>query len=636
MEVADSGIGVPEAERAQIFQPFFRSSTARTSGRPGVGLGLAFVKSVVEAAGGQVAVDRSVDLGGAAFTIVLPLAPETADRPAGKPPGLRVVIVGGVTAGPKAAAKIIRLLPDTDVTIVERGSVLSYAGCGLPYYVSGVVRDQKHLLSSPAGVLRDPVFFRNVMNVHVMNRTEASEIDREGRRVRVRDEATGHESWLPYDRLLLATGASAVVPPPLRTLHGMRDAEGIRAALADAMARDVVIVGGGLIGIQMTEALARKGARVTILEERAHILPMLDADLAALVERHLEAHGVRIVANTAASGLQGQDTVRGVETAHGAFPADLVILACGISPNVELAAAAGLTLGETGAIRVDAFQCTSDPGIYAAGDCAETIHRLTGKPCYIPHGSTAVKQGRVAAVNIAGGQERFPGVMGSSICKVFDYAVARTGLGEDEARHAGYDVATALASGLDRAHYMPAAGLLMLKLVADRKTRRLLGAQATGPGAADKRVDVAMMAIAAGLTVDELANADLGYAPSYSAVSDNLIAAANVVRDKLDGAFVGVTPAEIQARLGRHESIVLLDVRTAEEFEEQRLPGATSMPLGALRERLSELPREGDIVVVCDIGVRAYEGALILKAAGFERVAVLEGGIAMWPEVKLE
>jgi NADPH-dependent 2,4-dienoyl-CoA reductase/sulfur reductase-like enzyme/rhodanese-related sulfurtransferase len=646
VEVADSGIGVPEEDRALIFQPFFRSSSTRASGRPGVGLGLAFVKSVVEAAGGHVAVDRSADLGGAAFTITLPLAPEPAARLAdsdGKAPGLRVVIIGGVTAGPKAAAKINRLLPDAEVTIVERGSVLSYAGCGLPYYVSGVVRDPKSLWSSSAGVVRDPVFFRNVMNVHVMNRTDALEIDRPGRRVRVRDGLAGRDTWLPYDRLLLATGASAFVPPPLQTtlrhvftLHGMRDAEGIRSALADAMARDVVIVGGGLIGIEMTEALVRKGARVTILEQCPHILPMLDAEMAALVERHLEAHGVRIVATTSVTGWQGRETVQGVVTDRGVFPADLVILACGIRPNVDLAQAAGLALGETGAIRVDASLRTSDPDIFAAGDCAETLHRMTGKPCYIPLGSTAAKQGRVAAINIAGGQESFPGVMGSSICKVFDYAVARTGLGEDEARQAGYDVVTALVPGPDRAHYMPAAGLLMLKLIADRRTRRLLGAQATGPGAADKRIDVATMAIAAGRTVDDLANEDLCYAPPYSAAIDNLITAANVVRNKLDGLLTGITPDETHARIERHEPLVLLDVRTPEEYEQQRLTHAISIPLGALRERLGELPRDRDIVVVCDIGVRAYEGALMLKAAGFVRVAVMEGGIAMWPFEKLE
>ncbi len=644
--VADSGIGVSETDRDRIFEPFYRSTTAPKSTRPGVGLGLAFVKSVVEAAGGEVSVRRSAELGGAEFVLELPIAEmagEATEARPGRAPTMRVVIIGGVTAGPKAAAKIIRLMPDTDVTIVEKGSLMSYAGCGLPYYVSGVVRNQKRLISSSAGVVRDPVFFRNVMNVHVMNQTEALEIDRAHKRVRIQDCLSGRESWLPYDKLLIATGASAFVPENLKTtlknvftLHGMRDAEGIRSAMADAMARDVVIVGGGLIGIEMTEALVQKGARVTILEKLPHILPILDADMAALVERHMESHGVRIATNTTVLALEGKDSVSAVVTDRGSFPANLVVLACGIRPNVERAAAVGLELGETGAIRVDACMRTSDPDIYAAGDCAETNHRMTGRPCYIPLGSTATKQGRVAAVNICGGRDQFPGVLGSCICKVFDYSAARTGLGEDEARRLGYDVVTVLVPGPDRAHYMPAAGLLLLMLVFDRRTRKLLGLQATGPGAVDKRIDVAALAIAAGLTVDDLANEDLCYAPPYSTPLDNIITAANVARNKLDGFLVGISAVEVHEKLIRREDVVFLDVRTPEEYERERLPWSTLIPLGALRGRLSKLPRDKEIIVFCDISLRAYEGALILKSAGLSNVRVMEGGMAMWPYEKLE
>lgn len=646
VEVADSGIGVADVDPEMIFRPFYRSSTVRHSTRPGVGLGLAFVKSVVEAAGGKVGVGKSGDLGGAEFFVELMVVGAEEERVGGKSnpsAGFKVVIVGGVTAGPKAAAKIIRLMPDADVTVIEQGSVLSYAGCGLPYYVSGVVRDQKRLLSSPAGVVRDSVFFRNVMNVHVMNQTKAFDVDAVGKRVCVRDLLSGHEQWLSYDKLLLATGSSAFVPAALQTslkqvftLHGMRDAEGIRSAMAEAMSRDVVIVGGGLIGIEMTEALVRKGARVTIVEQQPCILPILDRDMAILVERHLESHGVRIVTGAAATGLEGGPEVKAVVTDKGTFPADMVILACGIRPTVELAASAGIEVGETGAIRVDEAMRTSQPDIFAAGDCVQTLHRLTGKPCYIPLGSTASKQGRVAAVNICGGNDRFPGVLGSSICRIFEYTVARTGLGEEEARTAGYDVVTALVPGLDREPYLPAAGMLMLKLVIDRATRKLLGVQSVGPGAGDKRVDVAAVAIVAGRTIDDLANEDLCYGPSFSPAIDNLITAANVARDKLDGLMDGISPQEVHEKLRRHEDFVFLDVRTPGEFEQQRLPRATLFPLGALRERLSELPREKMLVLFCDISLRAYEGSLILKAAGFERVRVMEGGMAMWPYEKIE
>lgn len=642
--VSDSGIGVPEKYRQSIFEPFFRAPGARESARPGVGLGLAFVKTLVAAAGGAVNVDRS-DLGGAAFTVDLPTAktPDTAQAFGGAKPAMKVVVVGGVTAGPKAAAKIIRLMPDADVTVVERGTVMSYAGCGLPYYVGGLVRDQKRLTSSPAGVVRDPVFFRSVKNVHVMNRTEAIEVSRADKRVRVRDLLTGRETWLAYDKLLLATGASPNVPPPLDvrlenvfTLHGVRDAEGIRTALAEQKSRDVVIIGGGLLGIEMTQAIAGRGARVTILEARPRIMPILDSDMALLVERHLEANGVRVVTNAMATALRGNVRVSEVVTDKGSFPADMVILALGVHPNVQLAANAGLPLGETGAIAVDAGMRTADPDIFAAGDCVETRNLITGRPCYFPLGATAAKQGRVAAINICGGKDSFPGVMGSCICRVFDYNVARTGLGEEEAGRMGLDTITAYAPGPDREHFMPTAAMLLLKLVIDRSSRRLIGVQATGRGDADKRVDVSAMAIRARMTVDEIAAADLCYAPQYSPAMDNLITGANVARNKLDGYLASIRPADVRRMMEDRRDFVFLDVRTPAEYEESRLPGSVLIPLGSLRGRVGELPADKPIVTFCDISLRAYEASLILRHAGFADVRVMDGGMAMWPYERQE
>jgi len=328
--------------------------------------------------------------------------------------------------------------------------------------------------------------------------------------------------------------------------------------------------------------------------------------------------------------------VSAVITDKGTDRADMVIVATGVEPNIQLARDAALDIGETGAIVVDRCLRTSDPDIYAAGDCAEAIHLLTGRPYYFPLGSTASKQGRVAAVNICGGSEAFPGVLGTCICKVFEYSAARTGLGEEEARGLGYDVVTVLVPGPDKAHYMPTAALLILKLIVDTQSRRLLGAQATGPGGADKRIDVAATAILAHMTVDDLANADLAYAPHYSPAMDNLITAANVVRNKLDGHMVGISPAEVNRRLKDKERFVLLDVRTPQEYEQLRLPKSTCIPLGALRERLSEVPRDALVVTVCDIGLRGYEAALVLRSAGFGDVRVMDGGMAAWPYEKLE
>jgi len=551
---------------------------------------------------------------------------------------MKVVIIGGVAAGPKVASRIIRLAPDAEVTIVEKGKLLSYAGCGLPYYVSGVVKDQAELMSTPVGVVRDPVFFHKVKNVHVLSQTEAVSVDRVGKRVQVKDVTGGEESWLDYDKLVFATGAAPVVPPipnvqldNIFTFHGVHDAEGIKALLSETKARDVVIVGGGLIGVEATEALVESGCRVTVVEMLPQILSMLDWEIAKLVEQHMESRGVKVLTSTKVESFGGNGKVERVVTDHGRLPADMVILAVGVRPTVKLAQEAGLEIGTTGAIKVDPQMCTSDPDIYAAGDCVECVDLLTGIACFVPLGSTANKQGRVAANNICGVDDRFPGVLGSTICKVFDYCVGRTGLTEQAADKLGYETVTALAPAPDKAHFMPGAKPLLLKLVADKKTRRLLGTQATGPGVGDKRIDVAAMAITGGMTVDQLANADLCYAPPYASAMDNIITAANVARNKLDGMMNGVSSVEVHRMMEDGEDFVLLDVRSPAEHKEVRLPRSTLIPLGALRGRVDELPKDKQIITFCKISLRGYEAALILKAAGFEKVRVLDGGVVMWP-----
>lgn len=565
------------------------------------------------------------------------------------PQPLRVVIIGGVAAGPKAAARITRLNPEADVTILEKGVFLSYAGCGLPYYISGVVEDQEELMSTAAGALRDEVFFRDVKHVHVHNRTIATLIDREAKVVYADRCETGVNCEFPYDRLILATGAHPVRPhlpgselKGVLSLHGVEDAEEIKATLARKKATDVVIVGGGLIGVETTEALVEAGCRVTMVELLPEILPMLDPEMAGHVRAHMEAKGVRVMTGARVTAYLPRDsdetTVGHVRAATGAgdavIPADLVIVAVGVRPTTDLAAACGLAIGPTGAIAVDEHMRTSDPDIYAIGDCAEQRNLIDGAPAWVPLGSTANKQGRVAANNAAGREDRFPGVLGTSICKVFDYCVARTGFSEAEARERGYDVVTALVPGPDRPHFMPAAKMLMLKAVADRASRRLLGLQAVGPGDADRRIDVAGMAITSGVTIDDLAKADLSYAPPYSPAMDNLLTACDVLRNKCDGLVEGLTPMAVKASLDRGDPLVLLDVRGPAEVAEVRIPGALHIPLGALRQRVSELPRDKRVVAYCKISLRGYEAALIARAAGCDDAAFLDGGIVMWPYEK--
>ena len=641
LTVDDSGIGFPEGETGDLFQPFFRATNAKQVEPKGTGLGLAFVRAVARQAGGRVEAGKS-ELGGARVVLTVPTVAAcpvngAALAGASPEPSIRVVVIGGVAAGPKIASKVKRLDSSADVTVVERGRVLSYAGCGLPYYISGMVRQQQDLVSTSEGVLRGADFFEQVKNVRIMDRTEAVRVDRESKRVLVRDLISSEERWLRYDKLAIATGALPVVPSipgidlqNVYTLHGIEHAEGIKARLAEGRAKDVTIVGGGLIGVETTEALVAAGCRVTLVEMQPQLLPILDWEMAELVRQHLESHGVRVMLNTRVTGFRGDGAVEQVLTEKGDFPAELVIMGVGVRPNVSLAREMGLEIGPSGAIRVDDHMRTSDPDIYAAGDCVEVSDLITGKPAYVPLGSTANKQGRVAAVNICGGDDRFPGVVGTTLCKVFDYTVARAGLTELRAREAGYDVVTSLTPSTDRAHFMPHAEMIVIKLVADRATRKLLGIQVVGAGEAAKRLDVAVTAITAGMTVDAVANLDLGYAPSYADALDSLHTACNGTRNKLDGLMDGIMPAEVRRRLDAGEDFVLLDVRTHTEFDASRIPGSRHIPVGALQGRRSELP-DTEIVVVSRVGLTAYEAAVKLRAWGFERVRVMDGGMVMWP-----
>ncbi|MGE4285211.1 MAG: FAD-dependent oxidoreductase [Phycisphaerae bacterium] len=551
---------------------------------------------------------------------------------------LKVVIVGGVAAGPKAGSKIIRLCPEADVTLVEMGEFLSYAGCGLPYYISGVVKEQAELMSTPVGTVRDSVFFQNVKNVHVNNHTEATQINVEEKTLTVVDLKNGTQRNLPYDKLVLATGASPVhIPIPgaklknVFSLHGVEDAEGIKAAFSSGKAQDVTIIGGGLIGIEVAEAFTEIGARVTIVEALEQILSFLDEEMAALVTKHLESKGVKVLAGTKVTALEGERSVKAAVTDKGTIAADIVIMAVGVKPNVKLAKEAGLAIGAFGGIDVNEKMQTSNPDVYAVGDCVEVKNLVTGKKVFMPLGSTANKHGRVAAMNICGREDSFPGVLNTAICKVFDYGVACTGLSEKKALQEGYDIITVLTPAPDKAHFYPTAKPILMKLVAQKGTRKLLGVQIVGPGDVDKRIDVSATAITAGMTVDQVAQLDLAYAPPYAPVMDNIITAANIARNKLDGVFESITPMQVKAKIDAGEDFVLLDVRTPGEYEQMRIENSVLMPLGKIRESSGKLPKDKEIVTFCKISLRGYEAALILKHRGFKDVKVMDGGLLMWP-----
>lgn len=550
---------------------------------------------------------------------------------------MRIVVIGANAAGAKAASKAKRINPKADVTLIDRGSFISYGACGIPYYVSDTVADVKELMSTPVGVVRDANFFKKVKGITVKTSTEVTRIDREAKVVHLLEASSPEKSFLEYDRLILATGSSPFIPKinnvdllNILTVKSIEDAELLKNC---AISGDTAcVVGGGLIGLETAEALQQKGMRVTVIEMQDQLLPgVLDREMAFLVEKQLRLQGVKIMTGCRVTGFGGKTAVEKVLIGDHELSADLVVLAPGVTPNVGLARDAGLDIGITGAIAVDTRLCTNDPDIYACGDCCETTHLITGKKVHIPLGSTANKQGRVAGINAAGGEASFSGVIGTSILRVFNINAGKTGLTETEARSNGFDIETTLSPAHDKAHFFPGAKPIVLKLIAERKTGRILGLQAVGEGAVDKRLDVASTAITFHATADQLSQIDLAYAPPYSAAMDNLIVAADIMKNKLAGHAKGISPHEVKRKFDEDDDFILLDVRSPAEHEEIGIEGAKLIPLGMLREKLDELPRDKEIIAFCKVSLRGYEAQKILDAAGFNNTKFMDGGILAWP-----
>lgn len=552
----------------------------------------------------------------------------------------KVVVIGGVAAGLKAAAKLRRCDPEVRITVVERGDLVSYGNCGLPYYVSGDVDHINHLMMTPAGALRNPAFFKNVKDIDVLTKTLATKINRADKTVTVQNLETGVHEELPYDQLVIATGASPVKPPipgiDLGNIHQLwhpYDAQNIRKGLERGQFEKAVIIGAGLVGMEMAEALKLWEVDVTVIEMQDQVFPgFLDTEIAGSVAKYAREQGINLLTTEKVLRFEGEGQVAAVVTDKQTIAADLVVLSVGVKPNVELAREAGLTIGETGAIAVNEHLQTSDPAIYAGGDCVENNNIISGKKVFAPMGSTANKHGRVIGENLCGGSAKFRGVLNSVVVKVLDLNVGKTGLTERDAKALGYEYVTAMVGGHDRPHYMPGAKIITIKLIADARTGRLLGAQAFGEGEIAKRIDVVAAAITLGGTVQDLIDTDLSYAPPYSGPIDNVAVAAYAVMNKLAGKLKGISPLEAKDKMA--SKAVFLDVRSPEECKQIRISGSDNIqyiPLGQLRSRLQELNKNDEIVAFCKISLRGYEAALILEGEGFENVKVMEGGIVAWP-----
>jgi NADPH-dependent 2,4-dienoyl-CoA reductase/sulfur reductase-like enzyme/rhodanese-related sulfurtransferase len=556
---------------------------------------------------------------------------------------LKIVVVGGVAAGPKAAARARRLDPQAAITILEKGDYISYSACGLPFLISGEIPDVKHLLASPVGVMRDADYFCQVKDINFLTGKEVLAIDRSGKAVKVRDVATSQEETYPYDKLVLATGALPVRPKVpgidvenVFVIRQPRDGLAIMAALAEHKPQRAALIGAGAIGLEVAEALVDWGVKVTVVEAMESVFPgLLDFEMGALVKRHLESKGTRVLTGEAATSFGSDEDghLNRVYTSKGEFPAELAVVAVGVRPNVELARAAGLALGETGAIRVDEELRTSDPDIYAGGDCAETYHRILNRPVVVSSGQQANIQGRIIGTNLTGGHTVYQGMVGTAVAKVFNYTVGATGLSETAAKQAGFQVVSVLVPGLDHAHYLPDAQFVGLKMVADQVTGMVLGVQVVGPGDGAKRLDVAAAAITMGATVEDFTQFNLGYSPPYSVAIDLLVNAAQVMQNKLTGVAQSLSPLQVQELTDRGEDFLLLDVRTPGEYKRERLkhPKAFAMPLARLRDKAPTLPKDKLYIPFCQQSLRGYEAAKILEGMGFSRVKFMDGGVTHWP-----
>jgi NADPH-dependent 2,4-dienoyl-CoA reductase/sulfur reductase-like enzyme/rhodanese-related sulfurtransferase len=547
-----------------------------------------------------------------------------------------IVIIGGVACGPKAAARARRCDPESRITIIEEGNLISYASCGIPYYVSGLVQKRNSLL------VRSAKDFKSIADIDVMIDTRVESIDRANHRLNLLNRVTNAPSDLEYDKLVLATGANPVRPPleglnlaGIFSVKDVNDADQILAFMNALPVKKAVVVGGGLIGMEMLEVLSTRGIAVTVVEALSHILPgALDEEIAAPVETYLRKKGIALNLSERVARFEGQDgRIQRVLTDKSSLDADLAILAIGVRPNVKLARDAGLAISKAGAIVVNEYLETSDPDIYAGGDCVENKNLVTGLPMFAPMGSTANKHGRVIGTNATGGYIKFPGVIGTTIVKVLDYTLARTGLGEADARKAGYDVVTSLAPETDRPGYYPGSRDIILKLIVDKKSSRILGGQGMGRGEVAKRIDVLATAITYKADVDSIADLDLAYAPPYNTAQDPVHHAANIIRNKIDGLAVGLTPAQVKAKIDANEDFILLDVRTPKEWETWRIeaPQIRHIPQNMLFEKVNELPKDKEIVVTCRSGGRSYQSTRILKRFGFKNVKYAEGNLLAWP-----
>lgn len=542
---------------------------------------------------------------------------------------MNVLVIGGVAAGTKTAAKLKRENRDFNVTLITKGENISYAGCGLPYYVGGVIEDKSDL------IVNTPKSFSDLTQVEVKTSVEALEIDRDKKIVKAFDIQNKEEIIFNYDKLVIATGADPIKPPiegiDLEGVYYMRtpdDAIAVREVVETNNVKRAVVVGGGFIGLEVAENLHEMGVKTTLVEAMEHIMPGFDDEVSSYVENELIENGIMVLTGERLTSIEGDEKVSKVRTDKRAMKADMIVMSVGIRANSNIAETCGLELEANKTIKVNEYMQTNDEDIYAVGDCVIVKNILSGKPAWSPMGSSANKEGRCLAKTLAGKKTEFNGVLGTGIVKLLNLNAARTGLTEKEALNLGYNVESVLVPIDDKAHYYPDSKMIIIKLISDKDNKKVLGAQVFGEGNVDKHIDVISTAIIFNATINDLQNLDLAYAPPFSTAIHPVGHAANVLLNKIDG---DVKTLRYEEFLNNKESYKLADVNKTPQLE-----GVTYIDLAQLNGKLDGFELDDKILLVCARGKRAYLAYNRMKHFGYKDVQVLEGGLALNKELNVE
>lgn len=535
---------------------------------------------------------------------------------------MKLLIVGGVAGGASAAARARRLSEDAQIILFERGPDVSFANCGLPYYVGGEIADRDKLL------VVTPERLQTRFKLDVRTRSSVEAIDRATKKMRVRDLSTGREYEESYDKLILAPGAAPLRPPipgidlpGIYTLRNLQDADRIKEKVDEGV-KQAVVIGAGFIGLELVENLVRRGVTTTVVELQDQVLPPFDKEMTTPIAEHLVAKGVSLLLGQSAEAFEQTPDGLVVQLKSGQrLPAQLVVLGVGVRPENKLAVEAGLEVGPRGGIRVNEHLQTIDPDIYAVGDAIEVKDFVTGLPTQVPLAGPANRQGRIAADHVFGRDARYRGTQGTAIVRVFDLTAAMTGASEKTMQRAKRAYRKVYVHPTHHAGYYPGAGGMTLKVMFDPTDGKLLGAQAVGGAGVDKRIDVLAVAIQAGMTMFDLEEMELAYSPQYSSAKDPINMAGFVASGLLRGDH---PQADVEAALtaSANGRLLLVDVRTTQEYAAGHIPGAVNVPVDELRSRLGELPRDREVAVYCQVGQRGYLATRILSQAGFKAVNI--------------